>query len=358
MTTVPEPLRLPSLSRFERALLVGAIVLGVGVGGTGFAVSFGTVTAAAVRWGFTPPQMLPIGIDTAIPVFSIVNLLLIRMDMPLAWVRFVPWFLTGVTCWLNIAAGHSLSAKIAHGTMPLLWVALSEVAAHVYAARIGAVTGRRMEKIRRSRWLLAFPSTFALWRRMTLWEITSYAVALDLERDRLLARADLREEHGLLWRYKTSRRSRVLLKFGELTPAPTTSDANQEEYAVTIGNQSMSDLPVSTPEADTPQPSYPALEAADPHPTADPIEPVTVQPTMAAAQSKRRATGRVPAAARNPRPTRTPDQLLTEAREATAGWSDAELTAEAIRKELRTAPAKARVVRDALKAERVLVHAP
>jgi hypothetical protein len=70
---------------------------------------------------------------------------------------------------------HSLAAKMAHGTMPLLWVVFSEIAAHVYAVRIGAVTGRRMEKIRFSRWLLAPLSTFALWRRMTLWEVTSYA---------------------------------------------------------------------------------------------------------------------------------------------------------------------------------------
>lgn len=208
----------PPLSGPEKALLVGAAGLGVGVGGIGLASSFDTVSAAGARWGFSVPQMLPIGIDTAVPVFTLVNLLLIRTDMPLAWVRWVPWGLTGVTCWLNVAAGHSLSAKIAHGTMPLLWVVLSEVAAHVYAVRIGAVTGRRLEKIRRSRWLLAFPSTFALWRRMTLWEITSYAAALDCERQRLLTRAELREEFGRGWRWKAPRRTRVLLKLGELTP--------------------------------------------------------------------------------------------------------------------------------------------
>jgi hypothetical protein len=56
--------------------------------------------------------------------------------------------------------------------------------------------------------------------------------------------------------------------------------------------------------------------------------------------------------ARSPRPTRTADELLAEAREKTAGWSDAALTAEAIRKEVRTAPVKARALRDTLKAER------
>src|SRR5262249_12694162 len=161
---------------------------------------------AASQWGFSNPQTLPIAIDIAIPVFTLANLLLIRLDMALAWVRFVPWVLTLVTCWLNIAAGHALSAKVAHGTMPLLWVVFSEIGAHVYAVRIGPVTGRRMEKIRFSRWLLAPASTFALWRRMTLWEITSYTDALARERERLLVRADLRERYGRGWRRETPRR--------------------------------------------------------------------------------------------------------------------------------------------------------
>ncbi|TJZ93186.1 DUF2637 domain-containing protein, partial [Actinacidiphila oryziradicis] len=147
--------RVPPLAGPEKALLGIVAVLGVGVGGLGLASSFDTVSAAGARWGFANPRMLPIGIDLAIPVFTAVNLLLIRTDMALGWVRFVPWGLTAVTCWLNIAAGYSVSAKVAHGTMPLLWVVLSEVAAHVYASRIGAVTGRRMEKIRRSRWALS-----------------------------------------------------------------------------------------------------------------------------------------------------------------------------------------------------------
>lgn len=66
----------------------------------------------------------------------------------------------------------------------------------------------------------------------------------------------------------------------------------------------------------------------------------------------RRATGRVPGAARSSRPARTADQLLTEARTATADWTDRELTAEGIRKAVRTSPAKARVLRETLRAER------
>ncbi|MDU0372911.1 DUF2637 domain-containing protein, partial [Hymenobacter endophyticus] len=216
------------------------------------------------------------------------------------------WALTGVTCWLNIAAGHSLSAKVAHGTMPLLWVVLSEVAAHVYASRIGAVTGRRMEKIRRSRWLLAPLSTFALWRRMTLWEVTSYADALKRERERQLARAELRQRFGRRWRSKTPRPDRVLLKLGELAPAG---------------------------------------EDVPPVPPQDPPKQAAAKPPP-----KRAANGK--GKARTGKPSRTPAELLAEAREATAGWKDDAINAEAIRTTLHCSAANSRVLRDLLLSER------
>ncbi|AXG79665.1 DUF2637 domain-containing protein [Streptomyces paludis] len=370
----------PPLTRPEQALMGLAAVAAAGVGALGFASSFSAVSEAAARWDFAAPWMLPIGIDIAIPVFTVAHLLLVRMDMALAWVRFVPWVLTGVTCWLNIAAGTSVSAKVAHGTMPLLWVVFSEIIAHVYAVRIGAVTGKRMEKIRRSRWLLAFPSTFALWRRMTLWEITSYGDALARERERQLARADLRERHGRRWRSKTPRRERVLLKLGELTP--TTPVTDQDETPRSTVNQSGSDLRESTPTLEAPTAGLPAAESAEPAPAVEslptagpapvvestgpmesadetavvepavPAESAPVKPVAVAAPARRRATGRVPQSARTSRPVRTREQLLTEARTATAGWQESELTGEAIRKAVRTSSANGRILRDALRIER------
>jgi hypothetical protein len=218
---IAAPAGVPPLSGWERTGAVLTILFGAAVGALGFYGSFGGVSEAAASWGFMKPWILPAAIDSAIPVFTAANLLLIRMDMQLAWVRFVPWALSLVSCALNVAVGHSLWSKVAHGALSLLWVAVSEVAAHVYAARIGAVTGRRMEKIRLSRWLLAPVSTLLLWRRMTLWEVTSYSQALELEKKRLLARAELREKYGWRWRSKTPYRDRVLLRMGSLAPAPT-----------------------------------------------------------------------------------------------------------------------------------------
>ncbi|WP_406051046.1 DUF2637 domain-containing protein [Streptomyces virginiae] len=86
-----------------------------------------------------------------------------------------------------------------------------------------------------------------------------------------------------------------------------------------------------------------------------PPAPVEVRVPVAAAEVSRprRATGRVPVVARSARPVRTPEELLSEARSITQSWPVEELTGEAIRKALRTSPAKARVLRETLKAERV-----
>ncbi|WP_256255907.1 DUF2637 domain-containing protein [Streptomyces sp. MUSC 14] len=307
-TQTAERPAVPPLTKPEMGLAGVGALAAAAVGALGLVSSFDAVSLAAARWGFSQPHILPIAIDVAIPVFTLANLLLIRLDMALAWVRFVPWVLTLVTCWLNVAAGHSLSAKVAHGTMPLLWVVFSEIGAHVYAVRIGAVTGRRMEKIRFSRWLLAPAPTFALWRRMTLWEVTSYSDALALERERLLARADLRERYGRTWRRQTPRRERVLLRLGELAPA-----------------------------------------AADMKP--DP----TPEPEQAPAEPKREAPKpprKRPARGKAKTPQRTPAELLAEARTVTADWTNAEINAEALRKALHCGARPAREVRDALLDER------
>ncbi|MET7544754.1 DUF2637 domain-containing protein [Streptomyces sp. NPDC005500] len=298
----------PPLTRPEMGLAGLGALAAAGVGALGLISSFDAVSAAALRWGFGEPWMVPVGMDVSIPVFSVANLLLIRMDMALAWVRFVPWVLTLVTCGLNVSAGHGTWAKVAHGTMPLLWVVFSEIGAHIYAVRIGAVTGRRMDRIRASRWLLAFPSTFALWRRMTLWEITSYSDALARERERQLARAELRERHGRLWRSKTPRPERVLMKLGELNPP------------------SEAELPTEKP-----QPEQNGGPETKPKPT-------TKRP---ARRTQSKTKGK-----------RTSEQVLAEAREITTAWPDAALTADGIRTAVHVSQATARTLRDTLKAER------
>lgn len=110
----------------------------------------------------------------------------------------------------------------------------------------------------------------------------------------------------------------------------------------------------------TPEQGEPAVELPEPKQVVDSspavsVEPIEARPQLVAAAESprpRRATGRVPAAARSTRPTRTDAELLGEARSLTESWPNEKLTGEGIRKALRTSPAKARIVRETLKAER------
>ncbi|MER6231419.1 DUF2637 domain-containing protein [Streptomyces sp. NPDC001725] len=131
-----------------------------------------------------------------------------------------------------------------------------------------------------------------------------------------------------------------------------TNTANAQKATETTVNRSTSDLGESTP---APAPAAP-VRAALPAPVVvdlvKPVEPIPLGTVAAESPRPRVATGRVPDAARTPRPVRTADELLDEARSATADWPDTDLTAEGIRKAVRTSAAKARVLRETLRAER------
>lgn len=133
-------------------------------------------------------------------------------------------------------------------------------------------------------------------------------------------------------------------------PHTTTDD---EETAEIESNRSMGDLGESAPEPVAPVAEPVALPAPVAVELPEPVESAPVAPAVAAESPRpRRATGRVPQSARAGRPNRTAAQLLDEARSATADWTDDELTAERIRKAVRTSSEKARGLRDTLRAER------
>jgi hypothetical protein len=148
-------------------------------------------------------------------------------------------------------------------------------------------------------------------------------------------------------------------------PAPIpAADANAEESTKTEMKRSTADLLESTPapavtvtRLSVPDPvavdAGKSIPPSKPQPTIPaPVESTPKRTVAAESAPARRATGRVPDVARSPRPKRTPAQLLTEARTVTAGWPDAQITAEGIRREFHTSPANARMLRDTLLAER------
>ncbi|MFK0279564.1 DUF2637 domain-containing protein [Streptomyces sp. NPDC090499] len=286
----PDDSGVPPLSPWERKGAGLTALGGAGVGGLGFYASFDAVSTKAAEWGFDDPWVLPTAIDSAIPVFTGAYLLLIRTDMRLWWARLVPWALSLITCALNVASGDSLWSKVSHGAMSLLWVAVSEIAAHTYAVRIGAATGRRrrMDKVRWSRWALSPLPTFLLWRRMKLWELTDYDTVLNLEQERLIYQSKLRGRFGRAWRRKAPVESLMPLRLARTgVPLKETAADGLRAAGLELGifapAEELPQLPAQVPTAAPVLASVPPAAAVKPRAVTVvvPSQPTAPQPPPA-----------------------------------------------------------------------------
>ncbi|MCQ6245254.1 conjugal transfer protein [Streptomyces malaysiensis] len=201
---------------------------------------------------------------------------------------------------------------------------------------------KRREKSDRKSWKLA--------RRVGAGDVSLGGRLLDVQRERV-----------------TEGAGAALAGMFAITPAPALdpgpdsgTETDRDESTDTIRNRSRADLPESTPAIITldrvrmpdpvtvdftkstlPLKTFPAITP----PPAPPRPPRSTRPP-------RRPTGPVPPAARPGRSKRTTAQLLDAARLVTADWPDEQISAEAIRRELRTSPANARMLRDTLLTER------
>ncbi|MGY3337235.1 hypothetical protein ACVW0K_003334 [Streptomyces filamentosus] len=135
---------------------------------------------------------------------------------------------------------------------------------------------------------------------------------------------------------------------------PESADSPNAASGQSAGDQaprSTPDRPESASEQLTESAPTGPTEGAEAAPAIRPPRPTTVAESTGAAP--RRATGRVPAAAKSTADrTRTDADLLDKARLLTADWSNDQLTAEHLRRELRIGLPRARTLRDRLQAER------
>ncbi|MGK5501412.1 DUF2637 domain-containing protein [Streptomyces sp. URMC 125] len=184
-------------------ILVGVVVAGaVVIAAIGFAGSYAAVRDLAEKKGFGGfAPFFPIGIDAGIVVLLALDLLLTWIRIPFPLLRQTAWLLTAATIAFNGAAAWPDPLGVGmHAVIPVLFVVAVEAARHA-VGRIADITAdRHMEGVRISRWLLAFPSTFRLWRRMKLWELRSYDQVIRMEQDRLIYEARLRARYGRGWK--------------------------------------------------------------------------------------------------------------------------------------------------------------
>ncbi|MEU6084699.1 DUF2637 domain-containing protein [Streptomyces sp. NPDC047108] len=202
------------LTRTHR-ILVGVVVAGaLVIAGIGFAGSYAAVRDLAERKGFGAfAVVFPIGIDAGIVVLLALDLLLTWIRIPFPLLRQTAWLLTAATIAFNGAAAWPDPLGVGmHAVIPILFVVAVEAARHAIGRIADITADRHMESVRIARWLLAFPSTFRLWRRMKLWELRSYDEVIRLEQDRLVYQARLRARYGRAWRRKAPVESLMPLK--------------------------------------------------------------------------------------------------------------------------------------------------
>ncbi|MBA0053868.1 DUF2637 domain-containing protein [Streptomyces sp. AJS327] len=202
------------LTRTHRILAAVVVAGAVVIAAIGFAGSFTAVRDLAEKKGFGAfAPFFPIGIDAGIVVLLALDLLLTWIRIPFPLLRQTAWLLTAATIAFNGAAAWPDKLGVGmHAVIPLLFVVTVEAARHAVGRVADITADRHMEGVRLSRWLLAFPSTFRLWRRMKLWELRSYDEVIRMEQDRLVYEARLRARYGRSWRRKAPVESLMPLK--------------------------------------------------------------------------------------------------------------------------------------------------
>lgn len=188
--------------------------------------SFTTVREASIPYfGDELAWIVPIGLDLGILVLLAWDLLLELQNLPWPILRWIAWAYIAGTVTVNVtAADGDPAGMIAHAAMPVLFITVTEGVRHQIRHRAGLAAGVRREKIPASRWLLAPVSTLLMWRRMVLWQITSYPQGLLLEQERLAAISRLQQTHGRLrWRWKAPLTDRLALRI------QPTDDAHQDD---------------------------------------------------------------------------------------------------------------------------------
>lgn len=175
-----------------RILTVLAIAGGTILAGIGFTGSYAGLVQLGEQHHFGWfARVFPVGIDAGIVVLLALDLHMIRKRSPWPVVRLVAHFLTVCTIGFNAAAApgtirDDMVGAAMHGVLPVLFIVAVEAARRllIKAARIEA--GIEADGLPLHRWLLAPFSSWAMFRRMKLWGLTSYTQAVALERSRVV----------------------------------------------------------------------------------------------------------------------------------------------------------------------------
>jgi hypothetical protein len=189
------------LSHGQVVAVTTAVSLGLAVAGYGFAGSYVTVSALAARRGVPLAGLVPAGIDGGVLAVVVMDLVLVWVGAPVAWLRQLVRVLAVGTIAANVVGGWpDPIATGLHAAAPIMLLAVIEAGRTVLLRRLGQARGTVRDTIPLARWVVSPWRTCRLWRRMIVWQVTSYRRAIDTELELRRAIALLRSQHGRHWR--------------------------------------------------------------------------------------------------------------------------------------------------------------
>ncbi|MGW0188176.1 DUF2637 domain-containing protein [Streptomyces sp. NPDC003362] len=185
-----------------RGVTILALVGGAILAAIGFAGSYKALQGLGEAKGFGQfSYVFPVGLDAGIIVLLALDLLLIRRRTPWPVLRLLAHTFTVGTVVFNAASGgkpirEDLVGAGMHAVIPLMFIASVEAGRRLVIRITALEDGRQTEGVPLKRWLLAPSATFALWRRMKLWAVATYAEAVDLDKELRVYRVMLEREYG------------------------------------------------------------------------------------------------------------------------------------------------------------------
>lgn len=183
-------------------LSLAAAVGGILVGAIGFAMSYDTLAAVALHWGFSKDlaPWFPIGVDASIVAFLALDLYLVRKLTPWHVLRLAAHLMTAATIWFNASSQGPVQADpvraAAHGVMPILFVIGVEAARRLIIQKARLEAGTATDRVPLHRWLLAPVSSARLYRRMRLYNVASYPEMVRREQELIAYELWLKRKHG------------------------------------------------------------------------------------------------------------------------------------------------------------------
>ncbi|MFB7427342.1 conjugal transfer protein [Streptomyces hydrogenans] len=367
------------LGRVQRIVLGLAFVPMLATGGAG---AYGTFTNITTKFGSgTAVGAVAAGEGaTAVLAIVLLGLTLLGQSAPLV-IRAGLWALPAAASAMSAMAATTVGEMVIYALTPLGMTASAEGAAFLARRIVVYRDGRDAEaEAHAANLVQAIAYQRAMSERhpdpkvrkkaeLEYWKLGKKVGAGDIVLGTRLV--DVQRE-----KVTDGAQAALAAMFGATTAAPVLAGPVEPEQALTVELEvDRSTRPIASKNAEeseragmersTSDQPLPALEPApaDPGPEdeEEPTPPAPVGSTgraamrvVAAEQSTRpeRVTRRVPDAAKTPVPRRTRDELLSEARHLTESWPVENLTADRIRRAVRTSAEKGRWLRETLRAER------